>query len=156
MEVDGITWLHCPILLDSWNSSKLLLGHGEFHTDRLAAAKAFAAYGDFMYLPSQDMAASENKDTPRWMVSDALPSYSLVLVDTMVIGDGLFSLFFWNQTLIISLRFLQICDLFSCPSTRCGSGRGTACNTQVARPQVTVAAIQKKRRVGKCLETSII
>ncbi len=94
MEVDGITWLHCPILLDSWNSSKLLLGHGEFHTDRLAAAKAFAAYGDFMYLPSQDMAASENKDTPRWMVSDALPSYSLVLVDTMVIGDGLFYFLF--------------------------------------------------------------
>ena len=35
-----------------------------------------------LYEP-QDMAASLEKDT----VSDALPSYSLVLVDNMVIGD---------------------------------------------------------------------
>ena len=124
----------------------LLLCHGEFHTDQVS----YRSFGCCSCTnPRKIMAASLDKDT----ASDALPSYWLVLVDNMVIGDVLFS--FVNKTSILSLYILPS-NLWPVQKTRCGSGRGTACNTQVARPQVTVAAIQKKRGVGTCLETSKI
>ena len=77
MELDVITWLHDMTIKIIYHAASLPW--------RVSYRSSFIqiVWLLLLYEPSQDMAASLDKDT----VSDALPSYSLVLVDNMVIGD---------------------------------------------------------------------